>query len=169
MKLLFFPVLIGPCGMLLPIRPTMRLFQRGKMPCRRRPSNGNGARGAPIYFHDPDPVMAGLVFLLEGSLKFIRPEESGAERFAALGLPYPHYLGLLVGGIEIGGGVAILMNFYAGDAALVLLVAVVTSLIANKFPILLGRLYMESNQETYRHNNVLQQSIQHRHSGESLY
>lgn len=84
-------------------------------------------------------VMAGLVFLLEGSLKFIRPEESGAERFAALGLPYPHYLGLLVGGMEIGGGAAILMNFYAGDAALALLVVVVTALFANKFPILLGR------------------------------
>lgn len=84
-------------------------------------------------------VMVGLVFVLEGSLKLIRPEYLGAERFAALGLPFPHYLGLVVGGIEIGGGVAILLNFYAGDAALVLLMVIVTSLIANKFPILLGR------------------------------
>ena len=29
--------------------------------------------------------IAGLVFLLEGTLKFLRPEELGAERFAALG------------------------------------------------------------------------------------
>jgi uncharacterized membrane protein YphA (DoxX/SURF4 family) len=84
-------------------------------------------------------VMVGLVFLLEGSLKFIRPEELGAERFAALGLPYPHYLGLLLGGIEIGGGAAILLNFYAGDAALALLMVIVTALFVNKFPILLGR------------------------------
>jgi putative oxidoreductase len=84
-------------------------------------------------------VMAGLVFLLEGSLKFLRPEEQVAERLAALGLPFPHYLGLLAGGIEIGGGAAILLNFYAGDAALALLAVIVTTLFANKFPILLGR------------------------------
>ena len=84
-------------------------------------------------------VMVGLVFVLEGSLKFIRPEELSAERFQALGLPFPQYLGRLVGGIEIGGGVAILLNFYAGDAALVLLMVIVTALFANKFPILLGR------------------------------
>jgi uncharacterized membrane protein YphA (DoxX/SURF4 family) len=84
-------------------------------------------------------VMVGLVFVLEGSLKFIRPEELSAVRFEALGLPFPHYLTPLIGGIEIGGGAAILLNLYAGDAALVLLVVIVTALFANKFPILLGR------------------------------
>jgi uncharacterized membrane protein YphA (DoxX/SURF4 family) len=84
-------------------------------------------------------VLVGVVFLLEGSLKFLRPEELCAERYAALGLPFPHYLGLLVGGLEIGGGAAILLNFYAGDAALALLAVIVTALFANKFPILLGR------------------------------
>ena len=84
-------------------------------------------------------VMTGLVFLLEGSLKFLRPEELGAGRFEALGLPFPHYLAPLVGGIEIGGGVAILLNFYAGDAAFALLVVIATALVTTKFPILLGR------------------------------
>ena len=84
-------------------------------------------------------VVVGLVFLLEGILKFLRPEELGAGRFEMLGLPLPHYLAPLVGGIEIGGGVAILLNFYAGDAALALLVIILTALIATKFPILLGR------------------------------
>ena len=84
-------------------------------------------------------VMVGLVFVLEGSLKFICPEELGAVRFEALGLPFPHYLGRLVGGIEIGGGAAILLNIYAGDAALALLMVIVTALITTKFPILLGR------------------------------
>lgn len=84
-------------------------------------------------------VSMGLVFLLEGSLKFFRPEELGAERFEALGLPFPHYLAQLVGVIEIGGGAAILLNVYAGDAAFALLVIIVTALLATKFPILLGR------------------------------
>jgi uncharacterized membrane protein YphA (DoxX/SURF4 family) len=84
-------------------------------------------------------VVVGLVFLLEGSLKFLRPEELGAGRFEAISLPFPHYLAPLVGGIEIGAGAAILLNIYAGDAALVLLMVIATALITTKFPILLGR------------------------------
>ena len=59
-------------------------------------------------------VMVGLVFLLEGSLKLLRPE-------------------------ELGGGAVILLNIYAGDAALALLVVIVTALVTTKIPILLGR------------------------------
>jgi putative oxidoreductase len=84
-------------------------------------------------------VVVGLVFLLEGVLKFVRPEQLGAGRFAAIGLPFPHQLAPLVGGIEIGGGAAILLNFYAGDAALALLVIIVTALDHHQVPILLGR------------------------------
>jgi uncharacterized membrane protein YphA (DoxX/SURF4 family) len=84
-------------------------------------------------------VLVGLVFLLEGSLKFLRPEELGAGRFEALGLPFPHYLAPLVGGVEIAGGAAILLNIYAGDAAFALLVVIVTALVTTKFPLLLGR------------------------------
>ena len=84
-------------------------------------------------------MMVGLVFLLEGGLKFLRPEDLGAGRFEALGLPLPHYLAPLVGGIEIGGGVTILLNIYAGDAAFALLMVIATALVTTKFPILLGR------------------------------
>jgi uncharacterized membrane protein YphA (DoxX/SURF4 family) len=84
-------------------------------------------------------VLVGLVFLLEGILKFLRPEELGAGRFEALGLPVPHFLAPLVGGIEMVGGAAILLNLYAGDAAFALLVVIVTALVTTKLPILLGR------------------------------
>jgi len=84
-------------------------------------------------------MIVGLVFLLEGSLKFLRPDELGGERFALIGLPFPHQLAPLVGGIEIGCGAAVLLNFFAGDAALALLVIIITALIATKIPILLGR------------------------------
>jgi uncharacterized membrane protein YphA (DoxX/SURF4 family) len=84
-------------------------------------------------------MVVGLVFLLEGVLKFLRPDELGAGRFAAIGLPFPNHLAPLVGGIEIGGGLALLLNFYAGDAALALLAVIVTALITTKFPILMGR------------------------------
>jgi uncharacterized membrane protein YphA (DoxX/SURF4 family) len=84
-------------------------------------------------------VMAGLVFLTEGALKFLLPNELGAGRFAAVGLPFPNLLAPLVGGAELAGGAAILLNLYAGDAALLLLAVMVTALVTTKIPILLGR------------------------------
>ena len=84
-------------------------------------------------------AMVGLVFLLEGILKFVRPDQLGAGRFASIGLPLPNLLAPLVGGIEIGGGAAILLDFYAGDAAIALLVVIFVALVSTKFPIMLGR------------------------------
>ena len=80
----------------------------------------------------------GLVFVTEGVLKFIRPDQLGAGRFAAIGLPFAHGLAPLVGGVEIAGGLAIALNVFAGDAALVLLVVMATALATTKLPILLG-------------------------------
>jgi uncharacterized membrane protein YphA (DoxX/SURF4 family) len=84
-------------------------------------------------------VIVGLVFLLEGALKFLLPAELGVGRFALIGLPFPHQVAPLVGGVEIGAGAAVLLNFYAGDAALALLVVIFCALVSTKLPILLGR------------------------------
>lgn len=84
-------------------------------------------------------VVVGLVFLTEGALKFVYPAQLGAGRFAAIGIPYPQVLASLVGGVEIVGGLAVILNLFAGDAALVLLAVIVTALVTTKLPILLGR------------------------------
>lgn len=84
-------------------------------------------------------VIVGLVFLVEGILKFAHPDELGAPHFAGIGLPYPHLLAPFVGGVEIAGGVAIMLDFFAGDAALVMLAVILVALITTKVPILLGR------------------------------
>jgi putative oxidoreductase len=84
-------------------------------------------------------VVVGLVFLVEGILKFVHPDELGVSRFAGIGLPYPHLLAPLVGAVEIAGGVAILLNFFAGDAALLMLAVIIVALVTTKVPILLGR------------------------------
>jgi putative oxidoreductase len=84
-------------------------------------------------------VIVGLVFLTEGILKFVRPDELGWGRFASIGLPYPQVLAPMVGGIEIAAGAAVLLNFFAGDAAILLLAVIVTALVTTKLPILLGR------------------------------
>jgi putative oxidoreductase len=84
-------------------------------------------------------VVVGLVFLTEGILKFVRPEELGMGRFAGIGLPHPQILAPIVGGTEIVAGVAVLLNFFAGDAAILLLLVIVSALVTTKLPILLGR------------------------------
>jgi putative oxidoreductase len=84
-------------------------------------------------------VMVGLVFLTEGILKFVRPEELGAGRFATIGLPFPQVLAPVVAGIEIVGGLAVMLGIYAGDAALALLAVIVMALVTTKLPILIGR------------------------------
>ncbi|MGP8268601.1 MAG: DoxX family protein [Terracidiphilus sp.] len=84
-------------------------------------------------------VIVGLVFLTEGILKFVRPDELGSGRFAAIGLPYPQVLAPLAGGTEIVAGAAVLLNLYAGDAAILLLAVIFTALVTTKLPILLGR------------------------------
>ena len=43
-----------------------------------------------------------------------------------------------MGGVEIAAGAALILNFYAGHAALLLLAVIVTALITTKVPILLG-------------------------------
>jgi uncharacterized membrane protein YphA (DoxX/SURF4 family) len=84
-------------------------------------------------------VIVGLVFLIEGVLKFMRPEELGEGRFALIGIPFPHIVAPMVGGCEIASGAAIMLNLYAGDAALLMLAVLVSALVTTKLPILLGR------------------------------
>lgn len=83
-------------------------------------------------------VAVGLVFLTEGILKFLHPQELGAGRFAAIGLPAPQTLALLVGVIEIVAGAAVMLSLFAGEAALLLLLVIVVAIVSTKVPILLG-------------------------------
>jgi uncharacterized membrane protein YphA (DoxX/SURF4 family) len=84
-------------------------------------------------------VIVGLVFLTEGVLKFVHPAELGSGRFAHIGLPLPYVLAPIVGAVEIAAGAAVILNLFAGDAALLLLVVIMTAIVTTKVPILLGR------------------------------
>jgi uncharacterized membrane protein YphA (DoxX/SURF4 family) len=83
-------------------------------------------------------ILVGIVFLTEGTLKFLLPDDLGVGRFAAIGIPFPHILAPIVGGCELLGGASILLGLYAGDAALLLLIVIVTAIVTTKIPILLG-------------------------------
>jgi putative oxidoreductase len=83
-------------------------------------------------------VVVGLIFLTEGVLKFVHPGELGARRFAQIGLPFPHVLAPFVGAVEIAASAALILNLFSGDAALLLLVVILTAICTTKLPILLG-------------------------------
>ncbi len=83
-------------------------------------------------------VLVGVVFLTEGVLKFMLPGELGSGRFAHIGLPFAGLLAPLVGIIEIIAGGLLILGFYTGDAALALLLVILTAIVTTKVPILLG-------------------------------
>jgi uncharacterized membrane protein YphA (DoxX/SURF4 family) len=54
-------------------------------------------------------LMAGSVFLWEGILKFVYVNQ-GVGRFTKLGFPFPDFTASFVGGLEIVGGLLILLG-----------------------------------------------------------
>lgn len=84
-------------------------------------------------------VIVGLVFLVEGILKFLHPHELGVGRFQSIGIPAPQVLAPIVGAIEIAAGAAVMLGLFAGDAALLLLCVILVAIVTTKIPILLGR------------------------------
>lgn len=83
-------------------------------------------------------IVVGLVFLTEGILKFVLPGELGGGRFAHIGLPFPQVLAPLVATVEIVAGSAMMLGLYAGDAAILLLIVIITAILTTKIPVLLG-------------------------------
>ncbi len=100
-------------------------------------------------------VIVGLVFLTEGLLKFIEPGELGAGRFAHIGLPLAQFLAPFVGIIEIVAGGALMLGLYAGDAALLLLIVILTAIVTTKIPILLGHHFGRFEPPKLSHYGVL--------------
>lgn len=83
-------------------------------------------------------LMVGGVFFVEGLLKFLRPGELGAGRFAKIGLPAPEFFGHFVGGVELLGGALILLGLRTCWAAWPLLGVMAVAFVSVKIPILLG-------------------------------
>jgi putative oxidoreductase len=83
-------------------------------------------------------IMAGSVFLSEGVLKFLYPEDLAAGRFAKIGIPAPGTMGLFVGVCEVICGALLIVGFLTRLAAIVLLVDISVAIVSTKIPVLLG-------------------------------
>jgi putative oxidoreductase len=83
-------------------------------------------------------ILVGIVFLTEGLLKYVHPQDLGAGRFARIGLPWPGALGPFVGAVEMVGGLLLILNLAPGYAAVALCAVISTALVTTKLPVLLG-------------------------------
>jgi uncharacterized membrane protein YphA (DoxX/SURF4 family) len=83
-------------------------------------------------------LVVGGVFLAEGIQKFLFPGETGAGRFAKIGIPSPEVMGPFVGVVEIVCGSLILVGFLTRLAAIPLIINILVAILSTKIPILLG-------------------------------
>ncbi len=83
-------------------------------------------------------LLVGWVFVVEGILKFMRPEEFGYGRFLAIGIPGAHFIATLVGLIEIVCGALVIMGWFTTIAVIPLLCVISVAIISTKLPLLLG-------------------------------
>ncbi|MFF9981274.1 DoxX family protein [Streptomyces erythrochromogenes] len=83
-------------------------------------------------------LYVGTVFLSEGVLKFLRPDQLGIGRFDKAGVPAPGLLAPLDGVFEIGCGLLILAGLLTRLAVVPMLVNMLGALLITKVPILWG-------------------------------
>lgn len=81
--------------------------------------------------------MAGSVFLWEGILKFVYANQ-GVGRFTKLGMPLPALTADFVGGLEIAGGVLLLLGLATRLIAIPFLVEMLVAILSTKISLFLG-------------------------------
>jgi len=100
-------------------------------------------------------LLVGWVFLVEGILKFLLPDELGVGRFASIGIPAPQVMGPFVGVIEIVCGALVIAGFLTRLAAIPLLIDITVAIISTKIPMWLGHGYWRFALPKLKHYGLL--------------
>src|SRR5215471_2592258 len=82
-------------------------------------------------------LMAGGVFLWEGILKFVYVNQ-GVGRFTKLGFPFPDFTASFVGGLEVFGGLLLLLGLGTRFVAVPFLIEMVVAMLSTKIGLYLG-------------------------------
>jgi len=82
-------------------------------------------------------LMAGSVFFWEGILKLVYTNQ-GVGRFTKLGIPFPVFSAHFVAGLEIVGGVLLLLGLLARAIAVPFIVEMVVAILSTKISLYLG-------------------------------
>jgi putative oxidoreductase len=81
-------------------------------------------------------LLVGGVFLSEGIQKFVFPDALGVGRFLRIGIPDPGVMGPLVGIVEIGCGLLLMLGLLTRLAAIPLIIDMLVAIATTKVPIL---------------------------------
>src|SRR5262252_4501359 len=82
-------------------------------------------------------LMAGSVFLWEGVMKFVFPNQ-GVGRFTKLGFPAPHFLATGDGAFEIIGGALLMAGLLTRPIAILFVIEMLVAMLSTKIPLYLG-------------------------------
>jgi putative oxidoreductase len=82
-------------------------------------------------------LMVGGVFLSEGILKFVYPNQ-GVGRFTKLGIPMPELTANFIGGLEIVGGILLMAGLFTRIIAIPFIVEMVVAILTTKIALYLG-------------------------------
>ena len=82
-------------------------------------------------------LMAGGVFFWEGLLKFVYANQ-GVGRFTKLGFPCPHFTATFIGGLEIVGGLLLLVGLTTRLMAIPFVAEMIVAILSTKISLYLG-------------------------------
>jgi uncharacterized membrane protein YphA (DoxX/SURF4 family) len=82
-------------------------------------------------------VMAGTVFLWEGIMKFVFPNQ-GVGRFTKLGFPAPHFTAIAIATLEIVGGLLLTTGFLTRLISIPFVIQMIVAILSTKIPMFLG-------------------------------
>jgi putative oxidoreductase len=100
-------------------------------------------------------LLVGWVFLVEGILKFVLPDELGVGRFLSIGIPAPRIMGPFVGVVEVACGALVLVGLFTRLASIALLIDITVAILSTKIPIWLGRGYWRFTLPKLKHYGFL--------------
>ena len=106
-------------------------------------AHGIGERLRRIAFSTAPPAtllvrsIVGAVFLLEGILKFINPQELGVGRFIKIGIPVPSFFAPFDGVFEIGCGIFLILGLMTRLGAIPMIINMIVAITSTKIPLLL--------------------------------
>lgn len=82
-------------------------------------------------------LMAGGVFLWEGIIKFVFPNQ-GVGRFTKIGIPFPELSANFVALLEIGGGILLLLGLFTRFISIPFIVEMIVAMLSTKIAMFLG-------------------------------
>jgi len=88
-------------------------------------------------------ILAGTVFISEGTQKFLYPEVRGVGRFIKIGLPAPEFLSYFVASFEITCGILVLAGVLTRLASVPLVIIMLVAIASTKIPILINEGFWE--------------------------